>query len=161
MIDSILFVCTGNTCRSSMAEGLFKKIIENDDLLKNIKVLSAGTSVYYETCASDGAINALDDFGISLKNFKSKPITEDVINIADLILTMTSSHKNRVIDIVPTAINKTYTLKEYVESSENDYDITDPYGADLEYYKKCSKEIYEKLVKLSEKLKSNHNMDEF
>lgn len=136
-----------------MAEGIFKKLIKEDDALKHVSVFSAGTNVCFETNAQDKAINALKDLEVDISGHKSKPISVDLINHADLILTMTNSHKLTVVNMVPIATDKIFTLKEYVGSDTEDPDILDPYGADLEYYKKCSKDIYENLVRLIDKIK--------
>lgn len=158
-MNTILFVCTGNTCRSSMAEGLFKKLISEDMELKDIKVVSAGTGVFYSGGATEQAIEAVREMGVDIRGHKAKQITNELINEADLILTMTMAHKLRILNINPEAKNKVFTLKEFVNDDlVDDLDISDPFGCPLEEYKKCAQEIYEYLVKVKEKIKNMKNM---
>lgn len=146
---NILFVCTGNTCRSPMAAAIMEKIaIEND-----IEVLieSAGLFANVGGTASDEAIEALDEMGIDLTFHQTKPITEELIEKSDLILTMTRAHKEL---LKPMAGNDVYTLKEYAGSTG---DISDPYGGDLEEYKETAQEIYDALVDVAEKIADKQN----
>lgn len=148
---TILFVCTGNTCRSAMAEGMMKDIISKDQKLKEVEVISAGTRVCFEGPASYGAKSALEVMNINIEGHKSKPLTLDMINKADLILAMTISHKLRVIDMNLEAKGKSFTLKEF--AGQIDIDIQDPFGLSMDGYEKCALEIYNALVKVKEKIK--------
>jgi protein arginine phosphatase len=110
----ILFVCTGNTCRSPMAEALFAQKKGKHDEVK-----SAGLYASPGSAASPQSIAVLKEKGISI-NHRSKMVTEELISWADLILTMTENHKFAIQKQFPTSVNKVYTLKEYVSEESNE-----------------------------------------
>jgi len=136
-MKNIIFVCTGNTCRSPMAEAIAKKIFNCND----VNVTSAGLSVYLPLPASENAVEALKKYDIFINDHISKRITEEDIKNADLIITMAKSHKQYLLSHYPKYRDKIYTLYEY--SQNIDKDVDDPYGCDLETYKKCCSEIYD------------------
>lgn len=119
-MKNILFVCTGNTCRSSMAEALFKKILE--DIGKNtkgIKIKSAGTAAMENQPATPQAISVMREMGIDLSSHRATLLTPKLIDEADLILTMTLDHKRRILEMYPEAHGKVYLLKEFVEEKRD------------------------------------------
>ena len=146
---NILFVCTGNTCRSPMAAAIMEKIAVENDL--DVLIESAGLFANVGGTASDEAIEALDNMGIDLTFHQTKPITEELIEKSDIILAMTQAHKEL---LKPMAGDKVYTLKEYAGDSG---DISDPYGGDLEEYEETAKEIYDALVDVAEKIADIQN----
>lgn len=149
-MKNILFVCTGNTCRSSMAEALFLYLLKNQSIEDKYKVQSAGVSVYMEMPASKNAIDAMSDIKIDISSHRSKMITKDMIEAADLILTMTKAHKDAIVQSVFSASTKTFTLKEFTKIEEN-LDILDPYGGSLDIYRECRDEILLNLKLVIEK----------
>jgi len=119
MAKKILFVCTGNTCRSSMAEAIALKIIaENPEKFGDVWVTSAGTYALEGTPAASHAIKIAEEKGMNLQDFRSKPISSRLIEEADLILTMTNSHKQQLLNLAPYAKNKIFLLKEYADNLE-------------------------------------------
>lgn len=146
---NILFVCTGNTCRSPMAAAIMEKIAVENDL--DVLIESAGLFANVGGTASDEAIEALDNMGIDLTFHQTKPITEELIEKSDIILAMTQAHKEL---LKPMVGDKVYTLKEYAGDSG---DVSDPYGGDLEEYEETAKEIYDALVDVAEKIADIQN----
>lgn len=111
----ILFVCTGNTCRSPMAEGILRKLAKERGIALEVK--SAGVSAAEGVPISRHAEAVLRDHDIN-DHITSLPLRHDIITSADLILTLTQSHKQHVIRNFPQAMGKVYTLKEYAEDDE-------------------------------------------
>jgi len=124
-ILNILFVCTGNTCRSPMAEALFNDLVRKNDL-SDLKATSAGIAALPGQSASMHAIRVMEEKGIDLKGHKSRQVDQKLLRKSDLILTMTESHKTALQAAEPSIWQKVYTLKEY--AGFKDMDIPDPFG---------------------------------
>ncbi|MBE7016341.1 MAG: low molecular weight protein arginine phosphatase [Ruminococcaceae bacterium] len=141
---NILFVCTGNTCRSPMAAALFNKIAVERNL--DVRIESAGLFANEGDSASPEAIVAMKKYDVDLLSHHAQMIDSELIEKSDLILTMTAAHK---MVMMPSAPDKTYTLCEYAEL---DGDIEDPYGGDVEDYEICAEELYNALIKVADKI---------
>jgi protein-tyrosine phosphatase len=141
MAKSILFVCTGNTCRSPMAEGLFRSLLSDrlkcreDELpSRGFQVGSAGVAALPGAPASPNALEVLDQAGIDLTGHASQPVTEQLVAWADLVLTMTSRHLSAVVGAFPDSSSKVQLLCP-------EGDVADPFGGSLRDYQECGEQI--------------------
>lgn len=141
-MKKLLMICTGNTCRSSMAKGILEKLLTEAGMEELVNVDSAGTSVFFPEGANPKAIEAVKSMGIDLTDHLSKQVDEELIANSDLILTMTSRQKEMLQSAYPGYAFKITTLKEQAQI-EGDKDISDPYGATLSVYKKTAEELKE------------------
>ena len=146
----ILFVCTGNTCRSPMAETLARDIFKKHGL--KTEVLSAGVHASNGSKASDNAIYAMKKMGLNLKNHKAQLINEHLIEWSNLILTMTKGHYNILKSMYPQK-SEIFTLCEYIDTNE---DISDPFGLDEHVYLSLARELENILKSIAVKLQKEN-----
>ena len=130
----IVFACTGNTCRSPMAEGLLKA-----ELGEGVTVESRGVSVLYNGPATENSIKVMAEEGIDISGHISRQLDMDTIETSDIILTMTEGHKELLISMYPEYEDKIFTLYGY--TSGKDGDIEDPFGGDEELYRQIRDQI--------------------
>ncbi len=153
-IKSVLFVCTGNSCRSIMAEALLKerlKELGRDD----VEVRSAGIRALEGLFPTPETIMAMKEEGADVEEFSAKNITDEMIRSSDLILVMEDLHREEIISRFPAAASKTHLLKMFGrdpgENHPEGSDIPDPIGRPLKDYKYCAgviKKEIERIVKL-------------
>lgn len=146
-MKQVLFVCSGNTCRSPMAQLMLENMLACAG--KPVSVESAGIMARDGMPVSHGAQSALGRRGIDASAKLSQQADGRLVDKADLILTMTASHRDALRRMFPGAADKTYTLAEYTSSLR---DVADPYGGDDADYERCAKQIEEMLLKLKDKL---------
>lgn len=150
---NIYFVCTGNTCRSPMAEAILK-----NKNIEEIQVKSAGIFALEGGKISENSKTVLEQENINFIHTTRQVKTEDV-EWADLILTMTTAHRDMILQRFENAQGKTYTLKEYV-APYSSLDVSDPYGGDINTYKNTYEELNRLIEELVNKLTGGDHGDE-
>lgn len=139
-VKKVLFVCTGNSCRSVMAEGLLRHLLKRSD--REVQVLSAGVGTSGGMGPTQETVDVMDKEGVDVTLHLSQPATQTLIRSADLILVMDDYHRATVIGRVPDAANKTFLLKPFLAPElPDDPAIPDPIGQSLETYEQCAQTI--------------------
>lgn len=154
--DVFLFVCTGNTCRSPMAEALFRKYLADklgcseENLVEHGFVsVSAGLAAYPGAGPSPEAVDVLKHQGVDLSSHESQPLTPRLLSQADYVFTMTKSHRDTILWEYPELSHQVALL------SREDQDITDPIGGTLEDYANCAEDIGRHLRAILDELETN------
>jgi protein-tyrosine-phosphatase len=155
----ILFVCTGNTCRSPMAEGILKKMLK-DERVGDFETSSAGTHGLPNAPASLFAIQAASGRKVDLSRHRSRRLTPEMIKEADLVVAMSAEHLNYIKRIDGAAGRKTFLLKAFPQSepasnkgqSGGVLSIEDPIGGSPEDYQRSFREIEKEIKRIFPKI---------
>jgi len=153
-MKTILFLCTGNVCRSPMAEGLFRHAVKGRG---EFRIVSAGIGAVDGEPPTHHSVTAMREIGIDICGQRSRALTAELVRSADLILGMTHSHTDTVALLYPTAAEKTFLLREFDETLEPyEKDISDPIGSPYHIYAECRDQIEQGIVTLL-KFMEQHN----
>ena len=153
-MKTILFLCTGNVCRSPMAEGLFRHAVMGRG---EFRILSAGLGAVDGQPPTPHSVQAMHEIGIDISQQRSRALTAELVRSADLILGMTHSHTDTVALLYPSAAEKTFLLREFDETLEPyEKDISDPIGSPYHIYVECRDQIEQGIVTLL-KFMEQHN----
>ena len=145
-MKTILFVCTGNVCRSPMAEGIFRQAVRGRG---DFRVCSAGLGAPEGQPPSPFAAQAVKELGIDISAGRSQTLTPELVHQADYIFGMTHSHVETVALLYPRAAEKTFLLREFDETLDQfEKDICDPIGGSYGVYLNCRDQIEQGIASL-------------
>jgi protein-tyrosine-phosphatase len=151
----ILFVCTGNTCRSPLAEAIARKIaIERG--LQDVEAVSAGTSAHDGIPASDGALLVGMERNMDLSGHRSQTLTRDNVRDADLILAMGPHHLERIEAL--GGAGRAYLLSDYASHGMSSHAINDPIGAELEVYRATADELEDEIRRAVDRITAERGL---
>ncbi|HJT46532.1 MAG TPA: serine hydroxymethyltransferase, partial [Chthoniobacterales bacterium] len=139
IVKNVLFVCTGNICRSPIAEGLFRRLIGNR---KDIEVGSAGVHAVRGQPPSLYAVQVCESDGVDISGLRSQPLTADLVDRATHIFAMTGAHLETIHLLFPHGAEKTFLLREFEEPGSTCWrDVPDPIGMGRDIYEECARTI--------------------
>ena len=136
-MKTVVFVCTGNTCRSPMAEGMFRVLLQQHGVT-DVEVTSCGTGSFPGMPPSEYAVTVAAEYGADIAAHRSRPISHYLLEQGDLFVCMTAQQHEYLRHFLPS-----YSLRILSPT-----DISDPYGGDLEQYRTCALQIWEALQTL-------------
>lgn len=148
-IRNILFVCTGNTCRSPLAAGFLKKLLERNSLCE-MEIGSAGLTALPGSQASFHSLRVALENSVYLEEHQARLVTPELIDKADLIVVMEPGHRQELLDRYPKTSGKILLLRQFARYGSQKRGIHDPYGLNLEAYRFCFQDIKECVESLHE-----------
>ena len=154
-MKTILFICTGNVCRSPMAEALFRRAVEGRG---DFRALSAGLGAVDGQPPTAHSVTAMRELGVDISAQRSRALTADLLRQADFVFGMTHSHVDTIGLLYPAAAEKTFLLREFEESLDPfEKDISDPIGSPYDVYADCRNQIEQGITSIL-KFMEQHNI---
>lgn len=147
---TLLFVCTGNICRSPMAVGILRSLL-SDELRDKVKTVSAGIAALSGEQATDLARAVAAEAGIDVSDHRAQQLTKELLEEADLVLSMSIEHNYYVKSLGIKYLEKTFLLKEFgrhLEGKVRERSIFDPYGGSEGVYRECFREIQAEIERI-------------
>ena len=155
-MKTILFVCTGNTCRSPLAEGLLRHALGDNS---EFRVRSAGVAAHPGAPANPETVAVLKASSISLDNHRARPITSEMVRDSMLILAMTATHKEIILELFPDADERVFLLGEF-SNDPSLGDVPDPIGGGRRAYLETRDAIVSAIPALLDFLKHSSDIEE-
>jgi protein-tyrosine-phosphatase len=152
---NILVVCTGNTCRSPLAEALLRAALQQRG---DVTVVSAGTGAWEGAPASEGAYLVGLENGLDLSAHRAQMLTRELVASADLILTMSRHHAARVAEL--GGAGRVHLLGEFAGRSSADAEVTDPFGGDLDEYREAYADLADLAAGVAARLTAERTGDQ-
>ncbi len=155
-MKDVVFICTGNVCRSPMAEGFYRQLSAADP---DIRVGSAGISAFDGQAASRHSVDVMRDEGIDISGHASRMLTPLIVEQASHIFGMTRAHRDAVQMMFPAAREKVFVLREFLVGADADFDldVCDPIGGSLDEYLRTRNLIKEALPSLAKFINATAN----
>jgi protein-tyrosine-phosphatase len=150
----ILFVCTGNTCRSALAEGIARREAIDRGLI-DFEVSSAGTSAWNGAPASDGGLLVALEHGVDLSGHRARQLTREIVEDQDVILVMGPHHLERAEAL--GGEGKSHLLTHYAAHGSSDRAVSDPFGGDLEVYRATYEELEREIRRVFDRIAAEHS----